>query len=43
MKIYESKFKERPAVVFEGDSLIATILPKDGGKLASLKVRDSTL
>jgi len=41
MNIYENKFKDRPAVVVESGSFIATFLPQDGGKLVSLKVRGS--
>ena len=41
MRIQESKYKERPAVVLESDALIATFLPQDGGKMASLRVRKS--
>lgn len=35
--IYETKFKDRIAIAVETDKLIATFLPKDGGKMASLK------
>ena len=41
MNIYERKFKDRPAIVVESGSFIATFLPQDGGKLVSLKVRGS--
>ena len=37
----ESNFKDRPSIVMESDSFIATFLPQDGGKMASLRVRSS--
>ncbi len=39
--ISESFYKGRPAVIVESDDLIATFLPQDGGKMASLRVRSS--
>lgn len=39
--MYESSYKSRPSVVVESGSLIATFLPQDGGKMASLRVRSS--
>ncbi len=39
--MYTSKYKDRPAVTIESDALIATFLPQDGGKMASLCVRSS--
>ena len=36
-----SNYKDRPAVVVESDFLIATILPVDGGKIVSLRVKDT--
>ncbi len=36
--IRNSTYKNRPAVVVEGDNLRATFLPKDGGKMASLQI-----
>lgn len=41
MRIQESKYKDRPAVILESDSFIATFLPQDGSKLVSLRVRAS--
>ena len=38
--IYECSYKERPAIAVESGSLIATFLPEDGGKMASLCVRN---
>lgn len=35
--IYETRFKDRPAIAVESEKLIALFLPKDGGKIASLK------
>lgn len=39
--MYVGRYKDRTAIVIEGASLIATVLPQDGGKLASLRVRSS--
>ncbi len=36
MPIYQSTYKDRPAIVVESDTLKASFLPQDGGKLASL-------
>lgn len=36
-----NNYKDRPAVIVESDFLIATILPEDGGKIVSLRVRDT--
>lgn len=36
-----SNYKDRPAVIVESDFLIATILPEDGGKIVSLRVRET--
>ena len=35
--IYETTYKDRFAITVEGKELTAVFLPKDGGKLASLK------
>jgi len=35
--IYETIFKDRPAIAVESEKLVALFLPKDGGKMASLK------
>ncbi len=39
--MYNSNYKDRSAVVIESDSFVATILPQDGGKIASLRVREN--
>ncbi|MBE5891854.1 MAG: hypothetical protein E7286_00600 [Lachnospiraceae bacterium] len=38
--IYQGMYKDRPAVIVESGSLIASFLPEDGSKMASLKVKD---
>ncbi len=39
--MHEINYKDRPAIVVESGSFIATILPQDGGKMASLRVRNT--
>ncbi|MBR2152224.1 MAG: hypothetical protein IJ944_02925 [Clostridia bacterium] len=39
--IYETKFKDRPAVALETHKLIALFLPNDGGKMVSLKRKEN--
>ena len=39
--IYEGKYKDRPAVIVESDQFVASILPLDGGKMASLKLKST--
>ena len=39
--IYEGKYKDRPAVIVESDQFVASILPLDGGKMASLKLKNT--
>lgn len=39
--MHEVNYKDRPAIVVESGSFIATILPQDGGKMASLRVRNT--
>lgn len=39
--MHKSNYKDRPAIVVNSDSLVATILPEDGAKIASLRVKKS--
>ena len=36
-----TNYKDRPAVVVESEFLVATILPEDGGKIVSLRVKNT--
>lgn len=39
--MYKSNYKDRPAIVVDSGLLVATILPEDGAKIVSLRVKES--